>query len=115
MGGGKKPSLSQIERAQRREEEKKSKKKSDDQKQRTVALPTTVNTTELMGKIRDLGAITPHSVISVMPMSIGDAKRFLGRMERDGVLVRVSSFNGQPVYLLKASNPEPSTMANPAQ
>ncbi len=115
MGGGKKPSLAQIERSQKKEEEKKPKKRQEEQRQKVAPLPKSVDPSDLMDKIKSLGAITPQSVVSVTPMTVGDAKRLLRRMENEGLLTKISSFNGQPIYSLKTTNPEPSPGANVTQ
>ncbi len=115
MGGGKKPSLAQIERAQKREDERKERKRPEERRQRISFSAIEPNPSELFGKIRGLGAITPQSVVELGSMSPGEAKRTLRRFEKEGLLSRISSFNGQPVYSLNSTDQQPSAVPDVAQ
>lgn len=115
MGGGKKPSLAQIERAQKREDERKERKRPEERRQRISFSAIEPNPSELFGKIRGLGAITPQSVVELCSMSPGEAKRTLRRFEKEGLLSRISSFNGQPVYSLNSTDQQPSAVPDVAQ
>lgn len=104
MGGGKKPTISQMEKALKKEEEKR---KSVEQK-KLITIPKEIGTEEILEKIKDLDAITAHSLALRAQIGLGDAKRVLRELSKAGIINQLSSFNGHPVYSLNSSNAKPT-------
>jgi len=104
MGGKKKPTLSQAERALRRaqmkEAEKRAQKKKEaENKERSKWAVVQTDIEAIKSKIASMNVITPFELASQLSISIGEAKRILNGLVSSGMLVRKSSFNGHPVYL----------------
>ena len=98
MGGQKKLSLKQIERAQARrsEEDKGSNKKKDKktftkEKKMVGILPPSVKNKKIVSEIKKMKVLTPFAVSTKFNIRISAAKDFLEQLEQNGTVQLVLS------------------------
>lgn len=111
MGGKKKPTISQAEKALRRaqmqEAEKKAqRRKETENKEKARWSVTQIDLEKVKEKISNLRVITPFDLASQLSISIGEAKRILNELSNRKELIRLSAFNGHPVYVLTTTTQE---------
>jgi small subunit ribosomal protein S25e len=91
MGGAKKKSLSQMEKAQRLAEEKAEKAKKQkvktviEKRVRSIEMPQ-IEESKLIAELSKLGAITPYAVASQFNIKVGVAKRLLEELEKKNII-----------------------------
>jgi len=106
MGGQKKLSLKQIERAQSRrsEEDKSSDKKKKDKKpftkdKKIVGItPPSVKNKKIVNEIKKMKVLTPFAVSTKFNIIISAAKDFLEQLEQNGAVQLVSGNNSIKIY-----------------
>ena len=106
MGGQKKLSLKQIERAQARrsEEDKGSDKKKKDKKTFTKdkkmvgILPPSVKNKKIVSEIKKMKVLTPFAVSTKFNILISAAKDFLEQLEQNGTVQLVSGNHTIKIY-----------------
>jgi len=104
MGGKKKPTISQAEKALRRAQmqeagERAQKRKEAENREKVRWSVTQIDLEKVKEKISSLGAITPFELASQLSINIGEAKRLLNELSNRKELVRLSAFNGHPIYI----------------
>ncbi len=105
MGGKKKLSLKQMERAQDKKDEedaKKEKKKEKagppkEKKLLSIAVPDTRDQ-KIIGELKRMRVLTPYSVASRFNIRISAAKDFLEQLEEQGTIQTVSSSHNIKIY-----------------
>ncbi|MBO3758074.1 MAG: hypothetical protein QW314_07210 [Thermoproteota archaeon] len=105
MGGKKKPTISQAEKAIRRAQMQEAgkqaqKRKETENREKARWSITQIDLEKVKEKISSLKVVTPFELASQLSINIGEAKRVLNELSSKGELVRLSSFNGHPVYTL---------------
>ena len=105
MGGQKKLSLKQIERAQarRREEDKTDKKKKDKkvfqkEKKNVGILPPSVKNKKIVNEIKKMKVLTPFAVSIRFNIRISAAKDFLEQLEQIGAVELVTGNHTIKIY-----------------
>ena len=105
MGGQKKLSLKQIERAQarRREADKTDKKKKDKkvfqkEKKNVGILPPSVKNKKIVNEIKKMKVLTPFAVSTRFNIRISAAKDFLEQLEQIGAVELVIGNHTIKIY-----------------
>ncbi|MEM3507293.1 MAG: hypothetical protein QW589_00170 [Candidatus Bathyarchaeia archaeon] len=108
MGGAKKKSLAQMEKAQRLAEEKAEKAKKQkmktaiEKKVRSIEIPT-IEESKLIAELSKLGAITPYTVASQFNIKVGSAKRLLDELERKNLISSIGGNARLRIYKIVAA------------
>lgn len=108
MGGAKKKSISQMEKAQRLAEEKAEKAKKQkikaaiEKKVRSIEIPN-IEESKLITELSKLGAITPYAVASQFNIKVGTAKRLLDELEKKNLISLVGGNARLRVYKVVAA------------
>lgn len=97
MGGSKKLRLSQLER--RQEKEGKKEKVERPKIEKRVGEILTEEDEKIFEKVKGTMVLTPYVVFSQTGLKMGEAKRFLKRLEEKGLVRRVNSDNRVPIYV----------------
>jgi len=104
MGGKKKLSLKQIEKAQVRSQSRKeggATKTSGGSETKTKAvgifLPDPKNK-KVIGELKKMKALTPYAVASSLDLRLSTAKHFLEELERQGAVEHVSGSRNLKIY-----------------
>ena len=105
MGGQKKLSLKQIERAQarRREADKAGKKKKEKnavfkEKKIVGIVPPSVKNKKIVSEIKKMKVLTPYAVSTRFSIRISAAKDFLEQLEQSGAVELVSGNHTIKIY-----------------
>ena len=105
MGGQKKLSLKQIERAQarRREADKAGKKKKEKKavfKEKKIVgiVPPSVKNKKIVSEIKKMKVLTPYAVSTRFSIRISAAKDFLEQLEQSGAVELVSGNHTIKIY-----------------
>jgi ribosomal protein S25 len=105
MGGQKKLSLKQIERAQarRREADKADKKKKEKkgipkEKKSVGIVPPSVKNKKIVSEIKKMKVLTPFAVSTRFNIRISAAKDFLEQLEQTGAVELVSGNHTIKIY-----------------
>ena len=104
MGGQKKLSLKQIERAQarRREADKSEKKKKDKKavKEKKIVgiVPPSVKNKKIVSEIKKMKVLTPYAISTRFSIRISAAKDFLEQLEQSGAVELVSGNHTIKIY-----------------
>ncbi|MEM2896537.1 MAG: hypothetical protein QXG01_03020 [Candidatus Bathyarchaeia archaeon] len=108
MGGAKKKSLVQMEKAQKMQESKTEKAKRQktktpiEKKTRSLEMPS-IEESKLIAELSKLGAITPYAVASQFNMRVGVAKRLLDELERKKAIRLVGGNARLRIYKVAAA------------
>lgn len=108
MGGAKKKSLAQMEKAQmlqarKMEKSKKQKiKTSIEKKTRSIEMPS-IEESKLIAELSKLGAITPYAVASQFNIRVGVAKRLLNELEKRKIISLVGGNARLRIYKIAAA------------
>lgn len=106
MGGKKKLSLKQMDRAQAKkdeeEKEKKEKKKEKtgaprEKKPLAISVPD-IKSEKIVGELKKMPVLTPYAVASRLNIRISVAKDFLEQLEEEGVVQLVSGNHSIKIY-----------------
>jgi small subunit ribosomal protein S25e len=104
MGGKKKLSLKQMERAQvKKDEEEEAKKKekgigpSREKKPLGIVSPDVKNE-KIVGELKKMSVLTPYAVATRLGIRISAAKDFLDQLEENGMIHMVSGNHKIKVY-----------------
>ncbi len=101
MGGKKKQSLKQMEKAQKQKTGKKEKRASAAPGEKKsvpgISLPS-LESERLLDELKKMRAITPHAVASRFNLRLSIARDFLKELERKGVVEFVSRSRNLKVY-----------------
>jgi small subunit ribosomal protein S25e len=104
MGGKKKLSLKQMERAQeKKDEEEESKKKergpgpTREKKPLGIVSPDIKNE-KIVGELKKMTVLTPYSVATRLGIRISAAKDFLEQLEENGTIHMVSGSHNIKIY-----------------
>lgn len=105
MGGKKKLSLKQMERAQtKKDEEEKEKKKKEksggppkEKKPSAIAMPDLENE-KIIGELKKMRVLTPYAVATRFNIRISTAKDFLEQLEENGKIQLVSGNHNIKIY-----------------
>ena len=103
MGGKKKRSLKQAEKAQRKkaaEERKKSAAEAITKKVLSINIPK-MSSREILDEIKKMRVITPYEISSKYEVRISLAKDFLEELERKGYIQLVSKNKDLRIYVPK--------------
>lgn len=103
MGGKKKRSLKQAEKAQRKraaEERKKSAAEATTKKVLSINIPK-MSSREILDEIKKMRVITPYEISSKYEVRISLAKDFLEELERKGYIQLVSKNRDLRIYVPK--------------
>lgn len=105
MGGKKKPTISQAERALRKAQmqeagERARKRRESENREKAMWSITQIDLGKVKEKISDLRVATPFELASQLSISIGEAKRILNELSNQKELIRLSAFNTHPVYVV---------------
>jgi len=103
MGGKKKRSLKQAEKAQRKkaaEERKKSAAEATTKKVLSINIPK-MSSREILDEIKKMRVITPYEISSKYEVRISLAKDFLEELERKGYIQLVSKNRDLRIYVSK--------------
>ena len=105
MGGQKKLSLKQIERAQARRREadktdkkKREKKRAPKEKKNVGILPPSVKNKKIVNDIKKMKVLTPYAVSTKFNIRISAAKDFLEQLEQIGAVELVSGNHTIKIY-----------------
>lgn len=105
MGGQKKLSLKQIERAQARrqaadksDKKKKEKKGAPKEKKNVGILPPSVKNKKIVNDIKKMKVLTPYAVSTKFNIRISAAKDFLEQLEQIGAVELVSGNHTIKIY-----------------
>jgi small subunit ribosomal protein S25e len=105
MGGKKKLSLKQMERAQdKKDEEEKEKKKKEKgatpvtKEKRSSVIPPDVKNEKIVGELKKMSVLTPYAVASRFNIRISAAKVFLEQLEENGIIQLVSGNHDIKIY-----------------
>ena len=104
MGGQKKRSLKQIERAQARraeadKTEKKKKEKKTITKEKIIGiLPPSVKDKKIVNEVKKMKVLTPFAVSTKFNLRISAAKDFLEQLEQIGAIELVSGNHTIKIY-----------------
>lgn len=103
MGGKKKLSLKQMERAQEKKDEEEEKKKEKapsltrEKKPLGIVSPDVKNE-RIVGELKKMGVLTPYSVATRLGIRISAAKDFLEQLEENGTIHMVSGNHNLKIY-----------------
>ncbi len=101
MGGKKKQSLRQMEKAQKQKSEKREKRVSAAPGEKKsipgISLPK-LEGEKLMGELKKMKVLTPHAVASRFNLRLSIARDFLGELEREGLVEFVSKSRNLKIY-----------------
>jgi small subunit ribosomal protein S25e len=105
MGGKKKLSLKQMERAQvKKDEEDEAKKKKEkgagaprEKKLLGIVAPDVKNE-KMVGELKKMNVLTPYSVATRLGIRISAAKDFLEKLEENGTIHLVSGNHSIKIY-----------------
>lgn len=103
MGGKKKRSLKQAEKAQRKkaaEERKKSAAEATTKKVLSINIPK-MSSREILDEIKKMRVITPYEISSKYEVRISLAKDFLEELEQKGYIQLVSKNRDLRIYVPK--------------
>jgi len=95
MGGKKKLSLKQMERARTKQEKEEKKKKEKKPASTTAPDP---NNEKIVGELRKLPVLTPFTVASRLNLRISAAKDFLDQLEDRGIVQMVDGNHNLKIY-----------------
>ncbi|MEM2110781.1 MAG: hypothetical protein QXX08_02760 [Candidatus Bathyarchaeia archaeon] len=104
MGGKKKLTLKQMEKAQARADSKtegKSKQRetaAQKEKKSTRIIPPSLNDEKLIKELQKIKVLTPYTVASRLDLRLSVAKDFLEELQRRGVVTEVSSGRNIKIY-----------------
>lgn len=100
MGGKKKLSLKQMERAQAKkdEQEKKKKEKTAKEKKALGIIPPDSKDEKIVGELKKLRVLTPYTVASRFDLRLSAAKDFLEQLEEGGVVQLISGSHNIKIY-----------------
>ncbi|NHV06588.1 MAG: hypothetical protein HA495_04535 [Thaumarchaeota archaeon] len=104
MGGKKKPTISQAEKALRKTQmqeagERAKKRKETENREKARWSVTQIDLEKVKEKISSLKVVTPFELASQLSINIGEAKRILNELSSRRELARLGAFNGHPVYV----------------
>lgn len=105
MGGKKKLSLKQMERAQvKKDEEEETKKKKEkgagpprEKKPLGIVSPDAKNE-KIVGELKKMSVLTPYAVATRLGIRISAAKDFLEQLEENGTIHMVSGNHSIKIY-----------------
>jgi small subunit ribosomal protein S25e len=103
MGGKKKLSLKQMERAQEKKDEEDEKKKektpslTKEKKPLGIVSPDVKNE-RIVGELKKMGVLTPYSVATRLGIRISAAKDFLEQLNENGTIHMVSGNHNLKIY-----------------
>lgn len=102
MGGKKKPTISQAEKAllreSRRQDTKRGREMSQVEKKVTGVIPPNPKDENIIKEIRRMRFLTPYLLASRYNLRISVAKDFLEELHRQGVITQVSSSRYVKIY-----------------
>ena len=105
MGGKKKLSLKQMDRAQiKKDEEDKEKKKKEkttappSKERRSSIIAPDVKNEKIVGELKKMNVLTPYAVASRFNIRISAAKDFLEELEENGIIRLVSGNHDIKIY-----------------
>jgi len=101
MGGAKKKSLTQAEKAQlvaQRKAEKQKKEVAKAKKEKRPVYLSSLNEKEVEKAIKDLKAITVHSLARTLGISASLANSLIKSLEAKNVIRKVGGYSGHYVY-----------------
>jgi len=100
MGGKKKLSLKQMERAQAKkdEQEKKKKEKTAKEKKALGIIPPDSKDEKIVDELKKLRVLTPYTVASRFDLRLSAAKDFLEQLEEGGVVQLISGSHNIKIY-----------------
>ena len=101
MGGKKRPTLSQAEKAQRRrEEERRELRRKLERSERKILdiTPPDIKDEKVLNEIKRMKVITPFSIASKYEVRMSIAKQFLETMHRKGIIELVSKNGDLRIY-----------------
>jgi small subunit ribosomal protein S25e len=105
MGGKKKLSLKQMERAQvKKDEEEREKKKKEKgtssvtKEKRPSVIPPDVKNEKIVGELKKMNVLTPYAVASRFNIRMSAAKDFLEQLEQNGMIQLVSGNHDIKIY-----------------
>ncbi len=103
MGGKKKLSLKQIERAQDKKDEAPERKKGGKstgpaERRAPGIMPPDLKSEKTLGEIKKMKAITPYAVASRFNLRLSVAKDMLDELAQRGVLEYISSGKSLKIY-----------------
>ena len=103
MGGKKKLTLKQVERAQDKKDEVSEKKKGGKsgpapERRAPGIMPPDLKSDKILGEIRKMKAVTPFAVASRFNVRLSVAKDMLDELAQRGVLEYISSGKNLKIY-----------------
>ena len=102
MGGKKKQSLKQMEKAQQKKESRKEKEKRAAAAGERKSIPGITTPTleggKLAGELKKMKVLTPYSVASRFDLRLSVARGFLKELERKGIIQFVSRSRNLEIY-----------------
>ena len=102
MGGKKKKSLTQMEKAQRRAEEKRRKREARLRESQTKGLARVImpdiKDQKVLDEIKKMSVITPYAVASRFNIRISIAKDMLEKLHQRGLVTSVSGNRNLKIY-----------------
>jgi ribosomal protein S25 len=96
MGGSKKLRLSQLEKRQEKESKKDKAERAKNEKKIGEVLRE--DDEKILEKLKGVKVLTPYVVFSQTGLKMGEAKRFLKRLEERSIVKQVNDNNRIPVY-----------------
>jgi ribosomal protein S25 len=105
MGGKKKLSLKQMERAQVKKDEEDAEKKKKEkgpgaprEKKLLGIVAPDVKNEKMVGELKKMGVLTPYAVATRLGIRISAAKDFLDKLEENGTIQMVSGNHSIKIY-----------------
>ena len=102
MGGKKRPTISQAEKAQRRREEearRELRRKLERSEKKILDItPPDIKDEKVLNEIKRMKVITPFSIASKYEVRMSIAKQFLETMHRKGIIELVSKNGDLRIY-----------------